>query len=113
MHIPVRASSLAASGRRADILWFTVSDSVRLRQDIAWREIDGEIVLLDLTGAAYYSVSRSGVVLWPAVVEGATVAALSERLAQEYSLERQVAERDVRVLIDSLSGEGLLEEPAA
>src|SRR5580704_9107850 len=43
-----------------------VSDAIRLRQDIAWREIDGEIVLLDLTGAAYYSVSRSGVVLWQA-----------------------------------------------
>ena len=103
----------AQTGTRPDILLLTVSDSVRLRHDIAWREIDGEIVLLDLTGAAYYSVSRSGVVLWPAVVEGATLEALSERLAQEYSLERQVAERDVRVLIDALSGEGLLEEPAA
>ncbi len=90
-----------------------MSDSVRLRQDIAWREIDGEIVLLDLTGAAYYSVSRSGVALWPAVVEGATVAALTERLAQEYALERRVAERDVRVLVDALNGEGLLEEPTA
>jgi len=113
MHIPVPASSLAASGGRADILLSTVSDSVRLREDIAWREIDGEIVLLDLTGAAYYSVSRSGVVLWPAVVEGATVDVLTARLAQEYALERQVAERDVRVLIDALNGEGLLEEPAA
>ena len=90
-----------------------MSDAIRLRQDIAWREIDGEIVLLDLTGAAYYSVSRSGVVLWPAVVEGATVDELADRLAREFSLERQVAERDVRVLIDALSGEGLLEEPLA
>lgn len=90
-----------------------MSDAIRLRQDIAWREIDGEIVLLDLTGAAYYSVSRSGVVLWPAVVEGSTLDQLAERLAREFSLERQVAERDVRVLIDSLRGEGLLEEPRA
>jgi hypothetical protein len=88
-----------------------VSDSVRLRQDIAWREIDGEIVLLDLTGAAYYTVSRSGVVLWPSVVEGATVDALADRLSQEFSLDRRVAERDVRGLVDALSGEGLLEEP--
>jgi hypothetical protein len=88
-----------------------VSDPIRLRQDIAWREIDGEIVLLDLTGAAYYSVSRSGVVLWPAVVEGSTVQELADRLALEFSLERHVAEHDVRVLIDSLRGEGLLEAP--
>ncbi len=90
-----------------------MSDAVRLRPDVAWREIDGEIVLLDLTGAAYYSVSRSGVALWPAVVEGSSVAELAERLAREFSLEREVAERDVRGLIDSLRGEGLLEEPRA
>jgi hypothetical protein len=86
-----------------------VSDSIRLRQDIAWREIDGEIVLLDLTGAAYYSVSRSGAALWPAVVEGSTIGELVERLALEFSLDRDGAERDVRALVESLRGEGLLE----
>jgi hypothetical protein len=45
------------------------------------------------------------------VVEGATVDALADRLSQEFSLDRQVAERDVRGLLDALSGEGLLEEP--
>jgi coenzyme PQQ synthesis protein D (PqqD) len=106
-------SDLSTAGAPSRIMLAIVTDTIRLRQDIAWREIDGEIVLLDLTGAAYYTVSRSGVVLWPAVVEGATVATLTERLAQEYSLDRQAAERDVRVLIDALTGEGLLEEPRA
>ncbi len=86
---------------------------IRLRQDIAWHEIDGEIVLLDLTGAAYYSVSRSGMTLWPAVVQGSTLAELTTRLAQAFSLEHDVAERDVRVFLNTLSDEGLLEDDPA
>jgi hypothetical protein len=80
-----------------------------LRQDVAWREIEGDIVVLDLTGAAYYSVSASGVVLWPSLVEGCTLDQLTDRLVERFSIDRQVAERDVRAFIETLSGEGLLE----
>lgn len=85
------------------------SVNVRLRQDIAWREIDGEIVLLDLAGSAYYSVGHAGVVLWPSVVEGATVAQLTDVLVERFRLEPQQAERDVRDFLEALGEEGLLE----
>jgi hypothetical protein len=83
--------------------------AIRLREEIAWREIDGEIVLLDLTGSAYYTVSRSGLVLWPAVVEGSTAAELTDRLAQSFSLDRETAARDVGEFLQALANEGLLE----
>jgi hypothetical protein len=85
---------------------------VRLREDVAWREIDGEIVLLDLTGQAYYTASRSGAVLWPSMVAGATVRQLSDLLAERFSLDRHVAERDVRDFLDTLHDEGLLDVAA-
>ena len=51
--------------------------------------------------------------LMTTISEGATVDELADRLAREFSLERGIAERDVRGLLDSLRGEGLLEEPLA
>jgi hypothetical protein len=85
---------------------------IRLRQEIVWREIDGEVVVLDLEGSAYFTVSRSGRTLWPLVVGGTSVEELADQLVERFSLERDVAERDVRSFLDSLEREGLLERPA-
>jgi hypothetical protein len=70
-------------------------------------------MLLDLDGHAYYTASRSGAVLWPSVVAGTTVRELSDLLADRFSLDREVAERDVRAFLETLSGEGLLDASPA
>jgi Coenzyme PQQ synthesis protein D (PqqD) len=85
---------------------------LKLRDDINWREIDGEIVLLDLSGSMYFSVNRTGIELWPLLIRGSTADELSGHLAQTFSLDRQTAERDVRSFLDALSGEGLLQAQA-
>jgi hypothetical protein len=84
---------------------------IRLREEIVWREIDDEVVVLDLEGSAYFTVSRSGRTLWPLVVGGTSVEELAGQLVEQFSLEREVAERDVRSFLDSLLQEGLLERP--
>ncbi|HUB74871.1 MAG TPA: PqqD family protein [Solirubrobacteraceae bacterium] len=84
-------------------------DDVRLRPDVVWREIDGEIVLLDLDGSAYFSVSASGAALWPALVAGASTDELASVLSETFALERERAEHDVRAFLQALAGEGLLE----
>lgn len=84
---------------------------IRLRQEIVWREIDGEVVVLDLEGAAYFTVSRSGRTLWPLVVGGTTAEDLASRLVEQFSIERAVADRDVGIFLDALGREGLLERP--
>jgi Coenzyme PQQ synthesis protein D (PqqD) len=82
---------------------------IRLRESIAWNEIDGEIVLLDPTGSAYFSVKGAGTALWPFVVEGSTLDELTDCLTERFTLDRSVAERDVRSFLDALNEEGLLE----
>ncbi|MFL5913668.1 MAG: PqqD family protein [Gaiellaceae bacterium] len=82
---------------------------MRLATDIDWREIDGEVVVLDRREGRYLAVNRSGTVLWPALVEGTTEEVLVERLAGRYSIERDRAVIDVRAFLDWLTGHGLLE----
>ena len=82
---------------------------MRLVTDIDWREIDGEVVVLDRREGRYLAVNRSATVLWPALVEGTTEEGLVERLAERYRLDRDRARGDVQEFLDWLSGHGLLE----
>ena len=82
---------------------------MRLVADIDWREIDGEVVILDRREGRYLAVNPSGTVLWPALVEGASEDSLVDRLAGRYSIDRDRARADVREFLDWLTGQGLLE----
>jgi hypothetical protein len=83
---------------------------MRLATDIDWREIDGEVVVLDRREGRYLAVNPSGTVLWPALVEGTTEDSLVDRLSERYKLEREQARTDVRAFLDWLTGHGLLEK---
>ena len=82
---------------------------MRLVADIDWREIDGEVVVLDRREGRYLAVNPAGTALWPDLVEGTTEDSLVERLAQRYRLDRDRARSDVRTFLDWLTGQGLLE----
>jgi hypothetical protein len=82
---------------------------MRLVPDIDWREIDGEVVVLDRRQGRYLAVNPSGAVLWPALVEGATEETLVERLLSRYVVDREKARRDVGAFLDWLGERGLLE----
>src|SRR3954447_20626050 len=44
---------------------------IRVREhDLTWREVDDEVVVLDLDGQRYLSINASGVDLWKLAVEG-------------------------------------------
>ena len=48
-------------------------DFLRLRDaDLDWREVDREVVALDLRESRYLAINRAGQVLWAALAEGAT-----------------------------------------
>jgi hypothetical protein len=73
-----------------------------------WREVEGELVALDLRESRYLAVNRTGKVLWAALAEGATREDLAERLDETFGIERSRAERDVDAFIADLDSRGLL-----
>jgi len=83
---------------------------VRLRAGaVEWRQVEGEIVALDLDSSEYLAINRSGTAIWPLLADGATREDLAIHLAQEYGIERSAAEHDVGAFLDVLSERGLLE----
>ena len=72
---------------------------------------DGSGVLLHLDTKFYFTLNRTGVVVWKALVEraeGASVATIAERLTATFRVTKEVAEQDVERVLDQLRGDGLL-----
>lgn len=82
---------------------------LRLRDaDLDWREVEGELVALDLRESRYLAVNRSGQVLWATLVGGATHDELVERLVDTSGVERERAKADVDAFVAELESRGLI-----
>ncbi|HEY7705705.1 MAG TPA: PqqD family protein [Gaiellaceae bacterium] len=84
---------------------------LKLRDDrLRWREIDDDVVAVDVDRSAYLSTNGSGALLWLELAEGTTRDQLVERLAQAYLIDNERAAADVDSFLSELNGQGLLEE---
>ncbi len=82
---------------------------MRLREDgVAWQEIDGELVILDLVGSAYLTTNRAGALLAHALREERSAADLSDVLVREFDIDADRAETDVAAFVAQLDAKGLL-----
>jgi hypothetical protein len=82
-----------------------LSDSPRVQiksTDVSWREVDGDIVALDLRSSTYFTTNRTGAVMWNAMVDGCQVDDLVELLQSTFSISRASATHDVQAFLDVL-----------
>jgi hypothetical protein len=83
--------------------------SVRLRaQDLDWRELDDEIVVLDGRGAMYSAVRGSGTLLWRLLAEETTRGHLVAAMVDTYDVDVAQAADDVDAFLATLDERGLL-----
>ncbi|HEY1714362.1 MAG TPA: PqqD family protein [Solirubrobacteraceae bacterium] len=81
----------------------------RLRSDeLSWRQIDDEIVVLDAGRAEYLAINGAGARLWPALVEGASLEQLADLLVDTYEIDSQRATADASQFVATLSDQGLI-----
>lgn len=82
---------------------------MRLRvDDLTWREIDGELVVLDLRSSTYFTTNVAATFLMQQLVEDRCDAELVKALASRFEISRDDAERDVRSFVGDLDRRGLL-----
>ena len=79
-------------------------------EDLEFREIDGEVVALDLRTSSYIGVNQTGGALWPLLQQGTDEPALVRHLVERFGVAESVAQDDVRRFIDDLQARGLLTE---
>ena len=87
-----------------------MAEPVRIRPGaVEWREVEGEIVALDLRTKEYLAVNRTGAMLWPSLVAGSTVPELLAQLATSFSVSPDEAAADLDGFLAELEEQDLLE----
>ena len=85
---------------------------LRLREHgLNWREIDGEVVVLDVERSHYLNLNATGCVLWLMLAEGATQPQLVEKLTEEFDVDAQIALDDVEAFLTTCRENKLLSDP--
>jgi Coenzyme PQQ synthesis protein D (PqqD) len=83
---------------------------LRLRRDqLEWREIEGEIIALDLRTSRYLAVNRSGARIWSTLAEGASRDELAHVLIRSYGVPPEQAETETGAFLQMLADEDLLD----
>lgn len=77
---------------------------VKLRtDDLVWRQVGDEVMVLDLATSQYLSVNPTGSVLWPLLVEGSQRGDLVRELVEHFEVDEATAAADTETFLSSLS----------
>ncbi|MGH9789109.1 MAG: PqqD family protein [Candidatus Acidiferrales bacterium] len=82
---------------------------VRPARDVVFRELGGEMVLLNLKSGVYYGLNETGTQMWTLLVELKDPGRVVEALEREYAASRAQVEGDLRELLGALRAKGLIE----
>jgi hypothetical protein len=81
------------------------------KQQLEWREVDGEVIALEQKRSAYLAANQSGTLLWRALAEGTSELELVRLLMSQYDIDADTARADVDGFVSNLDQMGLLERP--
>jgi hypothetical protein len=76
---------------------------LKLKDDtVVWREIDGEIIAIDIAASEYLSTNGTGSLLWAMLASGSDREALTDALVERFGVDRARAADDVDSFLRSL-----------
>lgn len=85
----------------------TLVDSVAISEDVVFREIAGEMVLLDLSSGTYFGLNETGARIWNLLQHGGTLRHVFDAGLAEYEVLPSDFERDLLALVRELCARGL------
>ncbi len=81
---------------------------VVVNQDVVFRDIDGETVLLHLERGIYFGLDAVGTRVWTALVEHGRARPAVAALLAEFEVTLDTLEHDIARLLDSLTDNDLV-----
>lgn len=87
---------------------------IEISEDVVWRELGGEVVILDLATNHYFGLTGSGNDIWRLIAEyGSTDKALSELNDAYDGVDPEKLREDFEKFVNELSQKGMLRVSAA
>lgn len=81
---------------------------ISIAPDVLVREIGGETVVLDLKTERYLGLDKVGTRMWNLLLASGSVDSAYKALLEEYDVDANRLERDLREFIDKLLEHGLV-----
>lgn len=81
---------------------------VEISPSVIYRDVSGEIVLLNLQSGVYYGLDPVGSRMWQLLMEQRPLGDVCSVMLEEYDVAAEVLRADLSRLVDELSSEGLV-----
>ncbi len=73
----------------------SIRDSLAVDEQVMFRQVDNEAVLLDLKSGTYFGLNDVGARAWQLIIDHGALSRVLDVLLEEYATEREVLERDL------------------
>jgi len=72
-------------------------------------DLKDEAVILNLTNGVYCGLNQVGARIWELIQEPTTIAAVRDKIIEEYEVEADRCEQDLLALLGELKAQGLIQ----
>ena len=86
----------------------TMRSRITVPEDVLFRDLEGEAVVLNLTSGKYYGLDEVGTRMWALLSEHGAVQPAYDALLAEYAVAEGQLRGDLLALVEKLEGHGLL-----
>jgi hypothetical protein len=86
----------------------SLKSSLKISDDVVFRDLDGEAVILNLASGVYFGLDETGTRMWRLIEQHGDLRAVLAALCDEYEALPETIERDLVRLASELSEKGLL-----
>ena len=76
--------------------------------NVAWRNIDGEVVLINFNSGCHYSLNKIGSSIWLMFCDNKSQDDIIENIVKKYDISPKKAEDDLLDLVELLKKEDLI-----
>lgn len=84
------------------------SNTFKPPEEVSWRDVNGEMVVLKLTSGEYYTFNEVGRITWLALSEGKNIKETVQMVIDEHDVTPEKAKSDVENFAMSLIKQELL-----
>lgn len=87
----------------------SLSPRVKPNEDVVWRNLQGESVLLDLKSGVYFGLDTVGTRIWTMLQDHDDLQVVLAELLGEYDVAEETCARDLMDLVTALAEKGLVQ----
>ncbi len=88
---------------------FSPDQKLQLKvDDVVWREIGDELVVLELSTSTYLTLNGTARYLWESLTDATTTDGLVERLVEHYQISADQARSDTESFLSALADRELI-----